>query len=162
MRVKIFKPIVLFLILLFLQIKVVPIISLEGVIPDLIIIYLAFYTLQNGRLWGLVAAAIAGFVFDLVSGGLVGGAMFSNTIAIFITGLFYKEQKSEFYIHSYFFALITLIASVINAAVYSMVAHFDLYSRFLSFLLFQGLLPGIYTASISLLFTVLYPKKGFR
>lgn len=162
MRSGIFRPIIIFLIILFLQIKVIPIISLEGVIPDLIIIFLAFYTLKNGRLWGLVAAAIAGLVFDMVSGGLIGGAMFSNTIAIFITGLFYKEQKSEFYIHSYFFALIILIASVINATVYSMVAHFDLFSRFISFLIFQGALPGIYTAAIGLLFTVVYPKKGFR
>ena len=162
MRLNILRPIIFFLVILFLQIKVVPIISLEGVIPDLIIIFLAFHTLKNGRLWGLVAAAIAGLTFDLVSGGLVGGAMFSNTIAIFVTGLFYKEQKSEFYIQSYFFAVIILMASIINATVYSMVAHFDLYARFISFMIFQGFLPGVYTAAMGLLFTVIYPKKGFR
>ena len=162
MRIEIIKPFLIFVALLFLQLKVIPIISLDGTVPDLILIFLTFYTLKSGRMWGLVAAGLCGLTFDFVSGSLIGSAMFSKTIAIFITGLFYKEQKSEFYIHSYFFALILLAASIIDALLYSLITNFDIYSHFFFLLFKQGILPGVYTAMVGLLFTVLYPKKGFR
>ncbi|MCE1189721.1 MAG: rod shape-determining protein MreD [Ignavibacteria bacterium] len=153
-------PYLLYIPLLILQLTVIPIIRIEGIIPDLGIIILVLFTLRLGRLWGLTAAAIFGFVFDMVSGSAVGATMLSQSIAIFFIGFFYKDQVSERYISSYYFVLIVILAATINSFLFSLIADFDASSNLFMTLFRQGILPAMYTGLVSGFVAVLYPKRS--
>lgn len=154
------KPLIIFIPLLILQLTVIPIISIEGIAPDLSMILLVFYTLKRGRMWGLIAAAIFGFFYDMVSGNALGSTMFSQSIAIFVAGLFFKEQHSERYISNYKFSLILFLCAIINSVVFTFLANYDTGSSILAILLRQGILPAIYTSLIGGIVSVFYPKRG--
>jgi len=150
-------PIILFFPLAVLQLAVIPLISYENISPDVIVILLIFFTLKYGQIYGTFLGFIYGLFFDLLSGGLIGSAMFAKTLSGFIAGYFYKENKSEFYFSSYIFVAIVFLCATIDSLFYSMFSSEEI-NLTLTFLLFEvGLLPGVYTAIISLPFVIIKP-----
>jgi len=152
--------ILLFFPLLVIQTTIVPLIAVNGVIPDLIIILLVFYTLKMGQLHGTILGFIYGFLFDIITGGLIGGSMLSKTAAGFITGYFYNENKKEAYLKSFLFVLIVLLASTIDSFILSLFTTIDLNTSLAAFFIEQGILPGIYTSVFSIIVIVFFPRRS--
>lgn len=152
--------ILLFFPLLIIQTTIVPLVAINGVIPDLIIILLVFYTLKMGQLHGTILGFIYGLLFDLITGGLLGSSMLSKTITGFITGYFYNENKKDIYLKSLIFPLIVLLASTIDSFILSFFSAIDLNTSITTFFIEQGILPGIYTAVFSIIVIVFYPRRS--
>ena len=147
---KLILPVIFFFPLAIIQLAVIPLIAFQNIIPDIIVILVVFFTLKNGQIYGTVLGFILGFLFDLMSGGLIGSAMFAKTLSGFTAGYFYKEKKSESYLSSYIFVAIVFLCGTIDSLFYSMFSAADA-NLTLTFLLFEvGLLPGVYTAIFSL------------
>jgi rod shape-determining protein MreD len=154
------KPLIYFLPLIVVQLVIVPIISIQNIAPNLILILVVYFTLLKGQIYGTVVGFIFGFLFDLFSGGLLGASMMSFTISAFIVGYFYSENKLDTNLASYFFLVILFIGSTINSIVYSAAAKESTAIRF-SFLLFEaGILPAIYTTVFGLIVVTLNSKRG--
>ncbi|KAB2837759.1 MAG: rod shape-determining protein MreD, partial [Melioribacteraceae bacterium] len=68
MYLKFLIPILIFIPLAALQLTVVPLISVDFVVPDLIVILIVFFTLRNGQIYGSLLGFILGLLFDLASG----------------------------------------------------------------------------------------------
>lgn len=160
LNIEALKPYLFYIPLLVLQLTVVPIISIEGIAPDLSILLLVLYTLKRGRMWGLVAAAVFGFFYDMVSGNALGATMFSQAVAVFFTGLFYKEQHSERFISNYKFSLILFLGAVINSVIFTFLANYDTGNSVTAIIFRQGILPALYTSLIGGFVSVFYPKRG--
>jgi rod shape-determining protein MreD len=143
-----------------LQLTILHIIELDGVLPILWIIVLFYFTLQNGRLWGIVTAAIFGFVYDLVSGGTIGSTMFSGALAIYIGGLFTGEQKNDRILHSYSFITIILLIASVFSIVLSLLTNLDIRSSLATLLFKQGLFPGLYTAAFASFVVIVAIRKN--
>ena len=143
-----------------LQVSLLPFLSIDSVGPDLIIILLVYYTLHYGQIYGTLAGFIFGFLFDLISGGVIGGFMFSKTLTLFIIGYIYNENKVEDYVYSYWFVLIVLIAGIIDSLIYSMIVLSDSAINLLTILFTQSILPGLYTAAVSVPFLLFRKRKG--
>ncbi|MGE5437236.1 MAG: rod shape-determining protein MreD [Syntrophothermus sp.] len=154
-------PFLLFIPLLIIQLTLVPLISIRGFVPDLILILLVFYTLQSGQIYGTVLGFIFGFLYDLVTGSLIGSMMFAKTAAGFTAGYFANENKIETYFKSYSFTLIVLLCAVIDSLLYSIFSSKEFTFNILLLFFEQGLLPGIYTAIISFIVVFFYPKRSF-
>ena len=126
MKIDYIIAVLLFFPLLIIQTTIVPLIAINGVVPDLIIILVVFYTLKMGQMHGTVLGFIYGLLFDLITGGLLGSSMLSKTITGFITGYFYNENKKDIYLKSFIFPLIVLLASTIDSFILSFFSTLDL------------------------------------
>jgi rod shape-determining protein MreD len=161
MRTDYILAVLLFFPLLVIQTTIVPLIAVNGVIPDLIIILLVFYTLKMGQLHGTILGFIFGFLFDIITGGLIGSSMLSKTVAGFVTGYFYNENKKDLYLKSFLFVLIVLLGSTIDSFILAFFTTINLNTSIITFFIEQGILPGIYTAVFSIIVIVFFPRRSF-
>ncbi len=159
MKTDYFGAILLFFPLLVIQITIVPLISINGAVPDLIIILLVVFTLKMGQIHGTILGFVYGFLFDLITGGLLGISMFSKTITGFITGYFYNESKKDAYLKSFILPLIVLLSSTVDSFILSFFSTINLNTSITAFFIEQGILPGIYTAVFSIIVVVFYPRR---
>ena len=160
MRSSYLFSLIIFIPLIILQLTVIPLISIQGIIPDLIIILLMFYTFKEGQMYGTVMGFVFGVLFDLISGGVLGSAAFSKTLSGFIGGYFYNENTKQTFLTTYRFPLVVLLCSLIDSTLFSFFSgsEFD-YSLAVMFLR-QGIIPAVYTAVVSSLVLLFVPKKG--
>lgn len=158
MKLKYVIPIILFFFVYLFQVTVIPFIRLAGVIPDLLLILLVYYSISMGQLYGTVLGASFGLLIDLISGNLLGLSMLSKTIAGFTAGYFTGETKKDTNVSTYNFSLIVLLCSVIDTTIFTFFSTFDLQTNIFSILFEQALLPSLYTAVISILF-IFYPSR---
>jgi rod shape-determining protein MreD len=152
-------PLLFFIPLLILQTTVIPLFAFYNAVPDLILILLVFYSISYGQVFGTVLGFVYGFLFDLITGSLLGSAMLSKTIAGFIAGYFSNENKIEIYLRTYIFSLIVFLCAVLDSIVYSFFSSVDLQRNFLLLFFEQGLLPGLFTAVISIIVFIFYPAR---
>lgn len=161
MRSEYIIPILIFFPVLVIQTTIIPLVSIAGVLPDLILVLLVFYAIRTGNIYGAVLGFIFGFFFDLITGSLLGSAMLSKTLVGFIAGYFSNENKRDLYLHSYPFILIVLLCSIIDSIVYAFFSDTDIGRNFLLLFFEQGMLPGLYTSIISLIVMIFMPKRRF-
>ena len=160
MRPQFFIPLFLFFPLLVIQTTIIPLFSFLNAVPDLILILLVFYSILYGQIYGTVLGFVLGFLFDLITGSLLGSAMLSKTISGFIAGYFSNENKKDIYLRSYAFSLIVLLCSFIDSMVYSFFSTADIQRNLLLIFFEQGMIPGLYTAILSIMIIIFIPKHG--
>jgi rod shape-determining protein MreD len=139
------KPFLYFIPLLILQLVAVPLISIFGIVPNLIIILVIYYTLLGGQIYGMILGFLFGFFFDLFSGGVIGASMLAMTVSAFITGYFYNENRVDININTFFFLVILSIASFVESIIYSAVGNFNPDAGIIILLLDGTLFPALYT-----------------
>jgi rod shape-determining protein MreD len=149
----------LFFPLLLIQTTIVPLLSIDTVIPDLILILLIYFSITQGQIYGSVLGFVYGFLFDIITGSLLGSTMIAKTMAGFTAGYFSSENKRDQYLVSYNFALIVLLSSLVDSTINAFFTSINFAANI--FLLFfqYALLPSIYTAAIALMGMIFYPKR---
>ena len=149
-------PFLLFAPLLILQLTLVPLFAIKSVVPDLTIILLVFVTLKRGQLQGAIYGFLFGLLLDIFTGGLIGSAMFSKTLAGFIAGYFYAENPEEISGLDFKFVGIVFLCASIDSFFYSILGTTELSSGIQYYIFDYSLFPGLYTSIISL------PLSGFK
>lgn len=151
--------ILLFFPLLLVQTTIVPLLSIDTVIPDLILILLVYYAITQGQIYGSILGFIYGFLFDIITGSLLGSTMIAKTLAGFTAGYFSSENKQDQYLISYNFALIVMLSSLIDSTINAFFSSLNFTSNIFMLFFQFALLPTIYTATIALMGMIFYPKK---
>lgn len=152
-------PVIIFIPIAIIQLTLVPLISIESVAPDLVTILLVYFTLKNGQMYGTILGFVFGLLFDLMSGGLLGSAMFAKTLAGFITGYFYNESKIVENTNSIKIVYIVLVASIFDSSIYSLLALPETVVSISSVIFEEGLLPALYTSMLSLTIVLFSPFR---
>ena len=152
MRWDLIIPLITFFPVLLIQITIIPLVSILGVAPDLVLIILVYYSITRGQLYGTALGTFYGILVDLITGSLLGSSMLSKTLAGFTAGYFSGEGKKELYVHTFNFSLIVFLCAMIDTVVFSFFSAFDLQSNLISLLFEQSLLPALYTGVVSILF----------
>lgn len=147
----------IFIFVLIAQTTLIPLIELKGIIPDLILILLVYYSIKSGQLTGTLLGFTFGLFFDLFTGSALGGAMLSKTVAGFVAGYFSVESKRELYLTSFYFLLIVFLCALIDSVIYSLFTVVDLNTNIFSLIFQQGLLPALYTSVISTIVLLFKP-----
>lgn len=156
---KLLIPVLLFIPIALVQMLVVPLISLDYIAPDLIIILLVFYSIKHGQSYGTVLGFSFGIVYDLISGGLIGSSAFAKTAAGFTAGYFHDENEIEADLNTFKFVSIVFLCDVINSFFVGLLGSMEIKFS-LSFLLFEvSLLPAIYTAVLSFSIIIFKPVR---
>ncbi len=152
-------PALIFIPVAILQMTVVPLISLDYIAPDLIIILLVFFSIKNGRTYGSILGFVFGIIFDFISGGLIGSAAFAKTIAGFTAGYFKDENEMETDLNTFKFVSIVFLCDIINSFFIGLLGSMEIKFS-LTFLLFEvSLLPAIYTAVLSFSVAIFKPVR---
>jgi rod shape-determining protein MreD len=152
MRSSYIIALLLFIPFIIFQLTVVPLISIQGIVPDTLLILLIYFTLREGQLYGTIMGFIFGLLFDIISGGVLGSAAFAKTIAGFIGGYFFTESTEgaeNSNIKTYKFALIVLLCSLIDSTIFAFFSGSDFDYSLAVLFLKQGVIPAVYTAVVS-------------
>ncbi len=149
------------LMILFIQITLVPLISIEKISPDLVIIFVVYMALKNGQIPGTVTGFISGLLMDLTIDFTPGLSALSKTVSGFIGGYFYSETKIEINVETPRFSSIVILCSAVDNLVYFSV---DILGNALNGTEVLRLIIGrsVYTGIISLIpVLTLSRKRGF-
>jgi len=160
MKKKFLIALVIFFPAALLQLYAVPMITIEYIRPDLILIILVSIALKYGQIQGTILGFLYGFIFDFISGGVLGSAMFSKTLVGFIAGYFHDENEVVNFKSPLSLSLIVLLCSFVDSFFFSALGTTEVVG-FLKLLIQQSLLSGIYTALISVPLIIFKPFKVF-
>lgn len=159
MYINYLKPILFFIPLLLLQLIVVPLIAIDGHVPNLIIVLIAYYTLMGGQEFGTVLGFVLGLLFDIFSGGILGASMLAFTLSGFICGYFFNENKIDTNVASYFFLAILFLVNMVFWFIFSIVSNFNPEVSFLVLIFNETLIPSIYTTVFGFSVVIFQARK---
>jgi rod shape-determining protein MreD len=161
MKLKYFTPIFILVPVVTIQLTVIPFISIQEIVPNLLLISIVYFSIANGQIFGTITGALYGLLYDLISGNLLGSNMLSLTVAGFIAGYFSGETRREKYLFTYSFTIAVLISALANAIIFSFFSVIDFNTNFLQALFNHALLPSIYTSIVSILVVIVPYKRAF-
>lgn len=146
-------------LLIIIQSQVMRLLSLEGMTPDILAIWVVYIALRHGQLRGTVWGFCIGLFFDLVTGNFIGLSALTKTVCGFVAGYFYNENKTVMMLTSYRFSLVVLIVSFIHNVIYFVIftqgSDIGLIRAILEF----GLATTLYTATVSLIPLLFFSRK---
>jgi len=119
-------------------------------VPDLTIVLLVYVALRRGQLQGTIYGFLFGLLLDIFTGGLIGSAMFSKTLAGFIAGYFYSELTEESAGLDFKFVGIVFLCASIDSFFYSILGTTELSSGIQYYIFDFSLFPALYTAIVSM------------
>jgi rod shape-determining protein MreD len=146
-------------LLIVVQTHAVRLLTLEGIAPDILIIWVVYLALKEGQLTGTIWGFAVGMLFDFATGSFIGLSALTKTIGGFVAGYFYNEHKTPFTLSSYRYIVTVLIVSLIHNSIY-----FLLFTRGSDIgvlrAIFQiGLATTFYTTALTLLPMFAFARK---
>jgi len=148
------------IVLIVIQTTVVSLISLEGITPDVLAIWVVYLALREGQMRGTVIGFAVGLVFDLATGSFIGLSALTKTICGFMAGYFYDENKTKLILGSYRFLLIMMMSSFVHNVLY-----FILFTRgteigLLGAVFQFGFTTTLYTSALALIPLFVYSRTS--
>jgi rod shape-determining protein MreD len=145
--------------LILVQSKMMTLLTLEGITPDLLTIWVVYLALKEGQLAAMPWGFAIGLLFDLLTGNFIGLSALTKTIAAFTAGYFYNENKTPLILGSYRFLVIVLVSSLIHNTLYFLIFTQGSEIGTLRAVLQVGLATTFYTATLSLLPMLAFARK---
>lgn len=162
MKLKYFKPLLIFFPVVLIQLTVIPLVSIQEVVPDILLITVVYLSISYGQVFGTVTGASYGLLLDLISGNLIGSNMLSKTVAGFIAGYFSSETRRDKYLYTYFFSTVVLLSGLVDAIIFSFFSIIDFNTNILLVLINHALLPSIYSSLVSIMVVIVPFKRNFE
>ena len=147
------------LLLIIIQSQAMRLLSLEGMTPDILAIWVVYIALRHGPLSGMIWGFGIGLLFDLVTGSFIGLSALTKTVCGFAAGYFYNDNKTVMTLSSYRFILVVLTVSFIQNIVYFIIFTQGTDIGLLRAIFEFGLATTLYTATISLLPMFIFARK---
>ncbi len=153
------KYVFLSIVLVIIQSKALSLLTLEGISPDLLTIWVVYIALKEGQLIATPWGFAIGLLFDLVTGNFIGLSALTKTVAAFVAGYFYNENKTPLTLGSYRFLVIVLIVSLIHNIIYFVVFTQGSDIGLIRAVFQYGLATTFYTATITLLPMLAFSRR---
>ena len=106
------------LLLITFQTTIVSFTSIANIIPDVMLIWIVYLAVTEGQIPATLYGFGIGLLLDLISGQFLGLSALSKTVAGFLAGYFYHENKVEINLANYQFLLFVGIASLAHNLIY--------------------------------------------
>jgi rod shape-determining protein MreD len=135
-------------------------ISVAGVTPDFALIYLIWIVIRKGQLRGELSGFALGLGLDILSGGILGSQALSKTVAGFLLGYFYNEEKSNQRLRNWPFLLFVALAAVINNVIYY-ILFTQARTGFLEYLTERGGYGVLYTTIVAIIPMIYFSRKTY-
>jgi rod shape-determining protein MreD len=143
----------------FLNSSVLSFIKIGEIMPDLVLLLVIYISIREGQFKGLFAGFAAGLILDIVSLDVLGTNALAKTVAAFIAGFFYRENKFRQIVGNIGFLTIVFLSAAIHNLIYYFfyikVSELD----FLNFFLKYGFATSLYTTVLSVFIMLLNFKR---
>ena len=149
------------IVLVIVQTQLMRILTLEGITPDLLTIWIVYLALKEGQFPATVWGFCIGLMFDLVTGNFIGLSAFTKTICGFVAGYFFNVNKTPLTLGSYRFIIIVLITSLVHNTIYFVIFTQGSEIGLASAIFQVGLATTFYTATLTLLPMFIFSRKIF-
>ncbi|HEV8537551.1 MAG TPA: rod shape-determining protein MreD [Bacteroidota bacterium] len=147
------------LLLVIFQTKLVVLLSLGNITPDVLTIWIVYVALREGQFSSTVWGFGVGLFFDLVTGNFIGLSALTKTICGFIAGFFYNENKTAMTLRSYRFIVIVLVVSLVHNTLYFVIFTQGTDIGLIRAVFEFGIATTAYTSVISLLPMFMFARK---
>jgi len=142
------KYIIIYFLLLFAEKNLLKFISIKGIVPDLILIFVIIISLQENKSKSTVIGFIAGLIQDIFSTYFFGLSALTKSIVGF-WGVLFQQPKKKYSLSSYSIAVAILV--LVHETIFGVIFNLGTHTGFFR-LMFQFILPRtVYT----LLFAVI-------
>jgi rod shape-determining protein MreD len=158
------KWVLVFMVSLILQTSFVPVITIAGVKPDLLLIALFFFSIKYGVMPGIFVGFALGLGQDLYSPSLLGQNALAKTITGAVIGLFNERtMRSDPLIKTVLLLLVFLIHDAVFLTIQIVKLGGPLSTLFLG-LLTKCMPRALYSIAVAVLFYIweLIPKPAMR
>ncbi|MDI6767739.1 MAG: rod shape-determining protein MreD [Bacteroidota bacterium] len=156
------KYLIFVYILIIIQTQVFQLLSINGITPDILTIWIVYVALTHGQLYATIWGFVAGLMFDLVMGNFIGLSALTKTVAGFTAGYFYEENKAPATLGSYRFLLLVLLVSIIHNTIYSIAftrgSDLSVWEAFFN----VGMATTFYTSALTLIPMFAFARKYTR
>lgn len=141
------------LLILLLTTTLVRFLSVDQIVPDLILVWIVYIAIREGQIAGMCAGFILGLLVDLLSGpdGMTGLGALSKTIAGFLAGYFYNENKTLQTLGGYQFILAIGVVSLVHNVIYFLIFLQGTEMSWWKMIVAYGVPTTLYTAAVGLL-----------
>ena len=143
------RLILITLILVTLQTTIVSFTSIANIIPDVMLIWIVYIAITQGQIPAAVYGFAIGLLLDLIGGQFLGLSALSKTIAGFLAGYFYHENKIEINLANYQFLIIVGISSVVHNLIYFIIFTQGSDVGFITAVFRFGLFSALYTTFVA-------------
>lgn len=106
------------LALLIVQTVFLSFVAIEGIVPDLLLIWIVYVAIARGQLHATVAGFVVGLVQDVVTTQFFGLAALAKTVGGFVGGYFFNENKTDLTLGTYRFVAVVAICSLVHNLIY--------------------------------------------
>ncbi len=153
------RLILITLVLIALQTTIVSFTSIANIIPDVMLIWIVYLAITRGQIPATVYGFAIGLMLDLISGQFLGLSALSKTVAGFLAGYFFHENKTDINLANYQFLFFVSAASFAHNLIYFTIftqgSEVDLFTAIFRF----GLFSTIYTTFVALIPMFVHARK---
>ena len=153
------RLILLTILFLIFQNTVVSFTSVLNIIPDVMLIWIVYIAVTNGQITATVYGFGIGLAIDLVSGEFLGLYALCKTIAGFLAGYFYHENKIEMTLSNYRFLVIVGVISFVHNIIYFIIFTRGSDVGFFAAIFQFGIFSSLYTTVIASIPMFVYMRK---
>ncbi|SRR5579884_3635960 len=143
------------LLIIIVQVLVSRFLSIAGVSPDFLLIFLVWLTMREGQFAGETGGFVLGLILDILSSSILGANALSKTAACFCIGYFFDRERIDQNIRNWPFLVLTLLAAIINNFLYYFLITRGSEISFGEFAFRYGAVGALYTVFIAI-FPLLY------
>ena len=147
------------LLLIVAQTQLMRFLSLEGITPDILMIWVVYIALTSGQTHGMIWGFATGLMFDLVTGNFIGLSALTKTVCGFVAGYFFNENKTPFTLKSYRFVIIVLVVSLLHNTIYFVIFTQGTDISFIRAVFQFGVATALYTSILTLLPMFRFARK---
>lgn len=152
---KFVKYVIVYFIVLVIDLNLIDLISIKGITPDLVLIYLIFISLKETQTNATVIGFGAGLFQDLFSLSILGLSSLTKSLVCFFTS-FFKRSQGNYSIFS--LALIFFIFTIIHERIYQFVFLLGSNQKFFKSFLFHSVPRALYTVAIALILNFIFNR----
>ena len=138
-------------VLLLIQANLADMISLRGISPDLLLLFIVYLAVREGQMYVLPWGFLLGLVLDLSTGTVIGLSALSKTVAAFTAGYFYSENMIVMNLATYRFLLLVFLAAFVHNAVYFVIFTMGSDIGVFGAVFGVGLVSALYTTTVAIL-----------
>lgn len=153
--------IVFSLILIVVDSSLVKFLSIAGIVPDILVVWIVYIAIREGQVAGTTVGFFIGLVMNLLgmTEHMLGLAALAKTVAGFTAGYFYNENKTYNTLGGYQFIVIVAVASLVHNILYFIIFLQGSEVSWIQSVLFYGIPTTAYTAAIALLPMFAFARK---
>jgi rod shape-determining protein MreD len=147
-------------VLLIVQATLVDMVSLKGITPDLLLIFIVYLAVKEGQMYVLPWGFALGLVLDLSTGTVIGLSALSKTVAAFTAGYFFSENKITMTLSTYRFLLLVFLTAFVHNAVYFTIFTMGSDIGLFGAVFGVGLASALFTTTVAILPMLVTSRAG--